>query len=190
MKTRTPLSTFIHKNMHTTTHTHSWKYAHHSIQSFMKIHTQLDKLIHENTQKTRYTYSRKYLHHLAHLFIKISTRTPQTHSWKMREPFRTFLHNTHTSPHTYSWKYAHYSTHLLLWKTHSWKLFFGRECIVYVRECRLQSRVQWFWHFFRNSICFMCFWFGLEILRLVYKKVFYEILNGFYLIWPFIPRKK
>jgi hypothetical protein len=36
--------------------------------------------------------------------------------------------------------------------------------------------------FFRNSICFMCFWFGLEILRLVYKKVFFEILNGFYLI--------
>jgi hypothetical protein len=26
------------------------------------------------------------------------------------------------------------------------------------------SRVQWFWQFFRNSICFMCFWFGLEIL--------------------------
>ncbi len=24
----------------------------------------------------------------------------------------------------------------------------------------------------------MCFWFGLEILRLVYKKVFFEILNG------------
>ncbi len=37
---------------------------------------------------------------------------------------------------------------------------------------------------------FMCFWFGLEILRLVYKKVFFEILNGFYLIWPFILRKK
>jgi hypothetical protein len=37
-------------------------------------------------------------------------------------------------------------------------------------------------HFFRNSICFMCFLFGLEILRLVYKKEFFEILNGFYLI--------
>ncbi len=24
----------------------------------------------------------------------------------------------------------------------------------------------------------MCFWFGLEILRLVYKKVFFEILNS------------
>ena len=36
----------------------------------------------------------------------------------------------------------------------------------------LSSRVQWFWNFFRNSICFMCFWFGREILRLVYKKVF------------------
>ncbi len=46
------------------------------------------------------------------------------------------------------------------------------------------------WHFFRNSICFMCFWFGLEILRLVYKKRFFEILNGFYLIWPIILRKK
>ncbi len=43
--------------------------------------------------------------------------------------------------------------------------------------------------FFRNSICFMCFWFGLEILRLVYKKAFFEILNSFYLIWPFILRK-
>ncbi len=28
------------------------------------------------------------------------------------------------------------------------------------------------WHFFRNSICFMCFRFGLEILRQVYKKCF------------------
>jgi hypothetical protein len=28
----------------------------------------------------------------------------------------------------------------------------------------------------------MCFWFGLEILRLVYKKAFFEILNAFYLI--------
>jgi hypothetical protein len=35
--------------------------------------------------------------------------------------------------------------------------------------------------FFINPICFMCFWFGLEILRLVYKKAFFEILNGFYL---------
>ncbi len=31
----------------------------------------------------------------------------------------------------------------------------------------------------------MWFWFGLEILRLVYEKAFFEILNGFYLIWPF-----
>ncbi len=46
------------------------------------------------------------------------------------------------------------------------------------------SRVQWFWHFFRNTICFLCFWFGLDILRLVYKKVLFEILNGFYLILP------
>jgi len=52
------------------------------------------------------------------------------------------------------------------------------------------SRVQRFWHFFRNSICFMCFWFGLELLKLVYKRAFFEILNGFYLIWPFILRKK
>jgi hypothetical protein len=38
----------------------------------------------------------------------------------------------------------------------------------------------------------MCFWFGLEILRLVYKKVFFDILNGFYLIFflTFYPSKK
>ncbi len=30
----------------------------------------------------------------------------------------------------------------------------------------------------------MCFWFGLEILRLVNKKVFFEILNGLYLSGP------
>ncbi len=34
------------------------------------------------------------------------------------------------------------------------------------------------------------FWFGLEILKLVNKKAFFEILNGFYLIWPFILWKK
>jgi hypothetical protein len=27
-------------------------------------------------------------------------------------------------------------------------------------------------------VCFMCFWFGLEILRLVYKKVCFKILNS------------
>ncbi len=43
--------------------------------------------------------------------------------------------------------------------------------------------------FFRNSTCFMWFWFGLEILRLVYKKEFFKILNGFYL-GPFYPPKK
>ncbi len=32
----------------------------------------------------------------------------------------------------------------------------------------------------------MCFWFGFEIIRLVYKKAFFKILNSFYLIWPFI----
>ncbi len=36
----------------------------------------------------------------------------------------------------------------------------------------LHTRVQLFWLFFRNSICFMCFWLGLKILRLVYKKAF------------------
>ena len=35
----------------------------------------------------------------------------------------------------------------------------------------------------------MWFWFGLEILRLVYKKAFFKILNGFYLIWPFNSKK-
>jgi hypothetical protein len=32
----------------------------------------------------------------------------------------------------------------------------------------------------------MCFWFGLEILGLVYKKHFYKYFNGYCLIWPFI----
>jgi hypothetical protein len=31
----------------------------------------------------------------------------------------------------------------------------------------------------------MSFWFGLEILRLVYKKGFFKVLNSFYLILPF-----
>ncbi len=38
---------------------------------------------------------------------------------------------------------------------------------------------------FPRSLCFMWFWFCLEILRLVYKKALFKILNGFYLIWPF-----
>ncbi len=37
---------------------------------------------------------------------------------------------------------------------------------------------------FPRSLCFMWFWFSLEILRLVYKSIF-KILNGFYLIWAF-----
>ncbi len=45
----------------------------------------------------------------------------------------------------------------------------------FISKRRFHIRVQWFWHFFWNSICFMCFWFGLEILRLVLKKVFFEI---------------
>ncbi len=45
----------------------------------------------------------------------------------------------------------------------------------------VHSRVQWF----PRSLCFMWFWFGLEILRQVYKKAFFKILNRFYLIWPF-----
>ncbi len=43
--------------------------------------------------------------------------------------------------------------------------------------------------FFINSICFM-FLVWSWILRLIYKKTFLEILNGFYLIWPFILQKK
>ncbi len=35
----------------------------------------------------------------------------------------------------------------------------------------------------------MWFWFGLEILRLVYKKAFVKILIGFYLIWAFTFQK-
>jgi hypothetical protein len=48
-------------------------------------------------------------------------------------------------------------------------------------------RVQWFWQFFRISICFMCFWFGLEILRLVYKKAF---LKYWMVTISFCPPKK
>ncbi len=135
MKTRTPLSTFIHKNMHTTPQTHSWIYAHHSIQSFMKIHTQLDKLIHENTQKTWYTHSWKYLHHLAHLFIKICTRTPHTYSWKMRKPFRTFRHkNTHHSKHVFLKIRPLLHTPSFM-KTHSWKLSSGGNVHCTVQYC-------------------------------------------------------
>ncbi len=36
--------------------------------------------------------------------------------------------------------------------------------------------------FFYKFNMLPCFWLGLVILRLVYKKVFFEILNGFYLI--------
>ena len=36
---------------------------------------------------------------------------------------------------------------------------------------------------FPRSLCFVWFWFNLEILRLVYKKAFFKILIGFYLIW-------
>ncbi len=43
---------------------------------------------------------------------------------------------------------------------------------------------------FPTSLCFMWFWFGLEILRLVYKKEFINILNGFYLIWAFNLKKQ
>jgi hypothetical protein len=35
----------------------------------------------------------------------------------------------------------------------------------------------------------MWFWFGLEILRLVYNKAFLKILIGFYLIWAFTFQK-
>ena len=38
---------------------------------------------------------------------------------------------------------------------------------------------------FPRSLCFVWFWFGLEILRLVYKKTFFKILIDFYLIWAF-----
>ncbi len=44
--------------------------------------------------------------------------------------------------------------------------------------------------FFRNSLCFMCLWFGLEILRLVFKKAFFKILNVFLSYLTFNPPKK
>ncbi len=43
--------------------------------------------------------------------------------------------------------------------------------------------------FYRNSICFMCFWFGFEILRLLYKKTFFLNIVWFLsFIWPLILR--
>jgi hypothetical protein len=36
----------------------------------------------------------------------------------------------------------------------------------------------------------MCFWFGFEILRLVFKKVFFEIWNGFLSYLNFYPSEK
>ncbi len=44
------------------------------------------------------------------------------------------------------------------------------------------NRVQWF---SLITLLHVIFWFGLEILTLVYKKAIFKILNGFYLIWPF-----
>ncbi len=46
-----------------------------------------------------------------------------------------------------------------------------RQVPEYVQACklRLHSRVQWFWHFLEIQYA-SCVWFGLEILRLVYKK--------------------
>jgi hypothetical protein len=53
-------------------------------------------------------------------------------------------------------------------------------------------RFQWFWQFFRNSIFFMCFWFGLEMLRLVYKKAFlkYWTITYYWSYLTFYPPKK
>jgi hypothetical protein len=44
--------------------------------------------------------------------------------------------------------------------------------------------------FFRKSICFICVWLGLEILRLVYKKAFYKNIVGFLSYLTFYPQKK
>jgi hypothetical protein len=44
--------------------------------------------------------------------------------------------------------------------------------------------------FFRNSIFFMCFWFGLEILRLVYKRAFFLNIERFLSYLTFYPQKK
>jgi len=53
----------------------------------------------------------------------------------------------------------------------------------------LPSRVQWFWHFF-ITICFKWFGLGIDILRVVSKKAFSKILNGFYVILHLSPPKK
>ncbi len=44
--------------------------------------------------------------------------------------------------------------------------------------------------FLENSICFMCFWFGLEILRLVYLKSVFWNIERFLSYWTFYPPKK
>ena len=74
-------------------------------------------------------------------------------------------------------------------KLRKWSVFYLlilASPLVYYCQC---TRVQWFWHFFRNSICFLCFWFGLEILRLVKKKCFLKYWSD----WSYLtlhPSKK
>ena len=55
---------------------------------------------------------------------------------------------------------------------------------------QVRSRVQWLLHFFRNSTFFTCFWFGLEILRLVSKKVFFWNIERFLSYLTFYPSQK
>ncbi len=57
------------------------------------------------------------------------------------------------------------------WNTH--KKIHPPNCAEQGTDALLLDRVQWFWHFFRNSICFMCFWFGLE------KKFFKIVRKGY-----------
>ncbi len=52
------------------------------------------------------------------------------------------------------------------------------------------SRVQWFWKKIWNSICFICFLFGLEILWLVYKKAFFKNIVWFIYYLTFYLWKK
>jgi hypothetical protein len=71
----------------------------------------------------------------------------------------------------------------------------------YVRGCislkkyktQGKKEVAWVWRNIKlkaNLICFMCFWFGLEILRLVYKKSVFWNIEQFLSYFTFYPPKK
>jgi hypothetical protein len=81
---------------------------------------------------------------------------------------------------------------ITLWQPHSFNFgnFLRRIAFAagfYLPLCVLGSSD--FDIFFINAICFMCFWCGLEILRLAYKKGFWNI-EQFLPYLTFYPPKK